>query len=163
MYEIPGTDIGLTQGDIFVDCPIVDWIRSTSDTWEPQQYTQKVIVLTQACDLANQKTGRVQIATVHDVNQLVATNFVKATTVKDQIRTHRVFGLYFLPEFENYLPESIVDFRDVHTVPRELLEQFIRTGKRLIRLQTPYREHLAQHFAVTFSRIALPEPYETVP
>lgn len=115
MYEIPGTDIGLTQGDILVECPIVDWIPSTPGGWEPQQYTQKVIVLTQACDL------------------------------------------------ENYLLESIVDFRDVHTVPRELLEQNIQTGKRLIRLQTPYREHLAQHFAVTFSRIALPVPYQTKP
>ena len=163
MYEVPGTDIGLTQGDIFSDCPIVDWIRSTPDAWEPQKYTQNVIVLTQACDLANQKAGRVQVAIVHDAKQLIATNVVKAAAVKDQIRTHRVFGLYFLPEFENYLSESIVDLRDVHTVPRELLEQFIRTGKRFIRLQTPYREHLAQHFAVTFSRIALPEPYETKP
>jgi hypothetical protein len=27
---------------------------------------------------------------------------------------------------------------------------------------TPYREHLAQHFAVTYSRIGLPEPYGTL-
>lgn len=163
MYEIPGKDTGLTQGDIFAECPIVDWIRSTSGVWEPQQYTQNVIVLTQACDLGNQKVGRVQVAIVHDVTQLIATNVVRAATVKDQIRTHRVYGLYFLPEFANLLPESIVDFRDVHTVPRELLEQCIGKGKRMIRLATPYREHLAQHFAVTFSRIALPEPYETKP
>jgi len=26
-----------------------------------------------------------------------------------------------------------------------------------------YREHLAKHFADTFSRIGLPEPYETEP
>lgn len=163
MYEVPGTDIGLTQGDIFLECPIVDWVQSTSDAWEPQQYTQNVIVLTQACDLANQKAGRVQVAIVHNAMQLIAANVVKAAAVRDQIRTHRVFGLYFLPEFENYLPESIVDLRDIHTVPRVLLEQFVGKGKRLIRLQTPYREHLAQHFAVTFSRIALPEPYESKP
>jgi hypothetical protein len=29
------------------------------------------------------------------------------------------------------------------------------------RLATPYREHLAQHFSVTYSRIGLPEPYGT--
>jgi hypothetical protein len=27
---------------------------------------------------------------------------------------------------------------------------------------TPYREHLAQHFSVTYSRIGLPEPYGTL-
>ncbi len=30
-------------------------------------------------------------------------------------------------------------------------------------LQSPYREHLAKHFADTFSRIGLPEPYESEP
>jgi hypothetical protein len=34
-------------------------------------------------------------------------------------------------------------------------------GYRSATIKTPYREHLAQHFAVTFSRIALPEPYDT--
>lgn len=33
----------------------------------------------------------------------------------------------------------------------------------MCRLATPYREYLAQHFAVTYMRIALPEPYETRP
>jgi hypothetical protein len=33
---------------------------------------------------------------------------------------------------------------------------------RLARIQTPYREHLAKHFADTFSRIGLPQPYETL-
>ena len=28
-------------------------------------------------------------------------------------------------------------------------------------LLSPYREHLAQHFAVTYMRVALPEPYPT--
>jgi hypothetical protein len=28
-------------------------------------------------------------------------------------------------------------------------------------LLSPYREHLAQHFAVTYMRIGLPAPFET--
>ena len=59
------------------------------------------------------------------------------------------------------MPESVVDLRDMHTVPRTMLEELIADGKRLSRIVTPYREHLAQHFATTYSRIALPEPYET--
>jgi len=43
-----------------------------------------------------------------------------------------------------------------------LLRELCRAGKRRARLQTPYREHLAKHFADTFSRIGLPRPYETL-
>ena len=34
---------------------------------------------------------------------------------------------------------------------------------KLCRIQTPWREHLAQHFGTTYTRIALPEPYATQP
>lgn len=57
----------------------------------------------------------------------------------------------------------MVDLRDLHTVPRELLEELIADGQRVARLLTPYREHMAQHFATTYARIALPEPYDTEP
>jgi hypothetical protein len=42
-----------------------------------------------------------------------------------------------------------------------LLAALSRSGRRRARLLSPCREHLAKHFADTFSRIALPEPYET--
>jgi hypothetical protein len=58
-------------------------------------------------------------------------------------------------------PESIVDLRDLHTISKRLLERLIADGKRVCRVATPYREHLAQHFGVTYMRIGLPEPYET--
>lgn len=76
-----------------------------------------------------------------------------------------VFGWYFLPAMENVArwQESLVDLRDVHSVPRVLLAELVRSGKRIARLPSPYREHLAQHFAVTYMRVALPEPYETQP
>jgi hypothetical protein len=75
-----------------------------------------------------------------------------------------VFGWYFLPQAPApvNLPESIVDLHDMHTVSRRVLEQLIAEGNRRARFVTPYREHLAQHFAVTYSRIGLPEPFETV-
>jgi len=43
------------------------------------------------------------------------------------------------------------------------LEQLIQGGKRIASLVSPYREHLAQHFAVTYMRVVLPEPYATQP
>ena len=85
---------------------------------------------------------------------------LKAQTVRDQVRRHRVFGWYFLPA-EGPLPESIANLREVHTVPRQLLEALAKEGLRITSLTTPFREHLAQHLAVTYSRIALPSEFES--
>lgn len=66
----------------------------------------------------------------------------------------------FLPAGE-VVEESIVDLRDLHTIPRDVLDGLIRNGARVARIRTPYREHLAQHFSSTYARIGLPEPYPT--
>ena len=164
MYTIPALDAELTQGDVIDDCPILTWARpegTKPSQWEVRQTRERVVIITQACDLANSKTSKIQVAIAHTCDRLVQAGILKPALIKDQVRMHRVFGLYFLPEFSSTLPESIVDLRDIHTVPRELLENLRGLQKRIVRLNTPYREHLAQHFAVTFSRIALPEPYET--
>ncbi len=162
MYDLPAQDAELTQGDILDSCPIMHWKDTgQSNRWQPTQTTERVVILTQACDLANSKATRVQVAVVHDVRRIVQSGIVSAGTIKDQVRTHRVFGWYFLPEHPELLSESIVDLRDVHTVPRSLLAELCQKGMRVARILSPYREHMAQHFAVTFSRVALPQPYET--
>jgi hypothetical protein len=51
--------------------------------------------------------------------------------------------------------------RDIHTIPSAMLQELARGGKRVCAIDSPYREHLAQHFSVTYSRIGLPEPYDT--
>lgn len=151
----------LSQGDVVDECPIFVW-DNKEQSLEAVERSVRVIVLTQACDLAQIKAARVLVAVVHDADKLVEHGVLKASQVRDQIRTHRVYGWYFLSNGPG-MPESLVDLRDLHTVPRGLLEELIATGQRVARLLTPYREHLAQHFATTYARIALPEPYETQP
>ena len=121
--------------------------------------------MTQACDLAQEKSGRVLVAQVHDAQKLVDDGVLKGTVIRDHMRRHLIFGWYFLPAMSTPvpLPESLIDLRDLHSVPRVVLEQLIAGGKRVASLASPYREHLAQHFAVTYMRVALPEPYPTQP
>ena len=113
---------------------------------------------------ASAKTERVVVALVHDAGALVRTGRLKERFIRDQVRKGQVYGWYFLPADESCpgFPESLVDLRDLHTVPRTLLEGLRDEGRLVCRLITPYREHLAQHFSVTYSRIGLPEPYGTV-
>jgi hypothetical protein len=54
-----------------------------------------------------------------------------------------------------------VDLRELHTIERRTLEYLVGVGKRVCRLRTPWRGHLAQHFGTTYTRIALPQPYAT--
>jgi hypothetical protein len=160
IYQAVTPDVPLSQGDIIDRCPILVWDEAAGGmSFDPAELELRVVVLTQACDLAQTRASRVLIAVVHSAEDLVNRGILKAKTITDQIRSHRVYGWYFLPA--GAIAESIVDLRDLHTVPRRLLERLIGEGNRLCRMGTPYREHLAQHLATTYSRIGLPEPYET--
>jgi hypothetical protein len=121
-----------------------------------------VIVLTQTCDLANRKASHVVVAEVFSAQSLVDQQLLKPDTIRGPIRQGRVFGWYFLPKNDELgLPELIVDFRQLHTVRLDLLQQLCQRGKRRARVQPLYREHLSRHFGDTFSRIGLPEPHAT--
>lgn len=104
------------------------------------------------------------VAPVHAA-ELVAKNLLKPALIRDQVRRGQVFGWYFLPAAPPpiILAESIVDLRELHTIERRTLEYLVSAGKRATRICTPWREHLAQHFGTTYTRIALPEPYPTRP
>lgn len=165
IYDVPLPNDPLDQGDIVDGCPIyqiVKFDRQNPVSSQVSCSTHRVLVLTQTCDLANQKTQRITLAVVHDAKLLVDQKIVRADDVRGPIRAGRVFGWYFLPRSAGCgLCESIVDLRQLHTVPREVLELLCEAGQRMARIQPLYREHLARHFADTFSRIGLPEPYET--
>jgi hypothetical protein len=167
MYEQP-TATDLSQGDILDDCPILVWKLAPPPLdleVAPEARIIRVVVLTQACDLAQEKTTRVVVAPVHEAAELTARNVLKAGAIRDQVRRGLVFGWYFLPAapVPIALAESIVDLRELHTIERRTLEYLVSAGKRVCRIRTPWREHLAQHFGTTYTRIALPEPYATQP
>jgi hypothetical protein len=104
----------------------------------------------------------VTVAVVHDAQSLLEQNLIKPADVRGPIRSGRVFGWYFLPASTGCdLPEMIVDLRQVHSVRLDLLTAHYQRGQRRARLLSPYREHLAKHFADTFSRIGLPAPDKT--
>lgn len=164
IYDQPAATEPLSQGDIVDDCPILFWEYPPGQPDAPPESTSarvRVVVLTQACDLEQSKSSRVLAAVVHHVQHLVDRGILKSAMIRDQVRTHRVYGWYFLPA--GAIEEAIVDLHDLHTLPRTMLDRLIRDGKRQARIQTPYREHLAQHFATTYARIGLPRPYPSEP
>src|SRR5206468_1725213 len=134
--------VSLSQGDILDACPLVFWADQTREVGEgvkPQSVEARVIILTQSCDLANEKTGRTIVAVVHDAANLVQTGRVKEKFIRSNVRKGQVYGWYFLPAHPSCpaFPESLVDLRDLHTVPRALLEGPRDQGKLVCRLISP--------------------------
>ncbi len=160
---LPGDDVD--QGDLIDGCPLA-WISEfdaqSPGTSEVDRGFGRVVVLTQTCDFAQQKTTQVVVALVHDAQTLVASGQVKAAEVRGPIRSARVFGWYFLPKSpELGFGEMIVDLRQLHTVRLDVLTALCLAGRRLARIEPLYREHLSKHFADSYSRIGLPESYES--
>ncbi len=170
MYLLPSSDESLSQGDIFDACQIfgIDPNETALNIDEeiiPDCYRERVVVLTQACDLANSKTSKILVALIQPAQIIVDQGILKAAAIRDQVRRGLAYGWYFLPKAPPPipLPESVIDLHDLHTISRPVLQQLIAEGNRVCRLASPYREHLAQHFAVTYMRIGLPEPFESEP
>jgi hypothetical protein len=165
LYQLPSTEDPLDQGDLIEGCPLLrmkQFDENSFVTPTVESPKAKVLVLTQTCDLANQKAQNAVCAVVIDAQVMVDKQLLKPAEIKGPIRAGRVFGWYFLPKSTEFgLPEMIVDLRQLHTVRLDLLTTLCRRGQRKARVQPLFREHLAKHFADTYSRIGLPEPYET--
>jgi len=166
IYLSPAVDEPIDQGDILDGCPVelvTGFENDQVDSIKSRAAFNRVIVLTQTCDLVNMKAASIVVASVFDAQTLIDAKVVKAADVKGPVRAGRTFGLYFLPaSFSLQFGEMLVDFRNLHTVRPEFLTKLCLANKRRARLVTPYREHLAKHFADTYSRIGLPQPYETL-
>lgn len=164
IYSLPNADEPLDQGDMLDGCPIVTVADHAPDRLEEARLDfQRGIILTQTCDIANKKVDFLVVARVFDAQTLIDLQVVKASEVKGPVRAGRVWGLYFLPAHPPAgIGEMIVDLQRLHSIPIKVIDGLRHAGKRRLRLLTPYREHLAKHFADTYSRIGLPQPYETI-
>ena len=165
IYKLPTLDEPIDQGDIVDGCPllkIVDVDLQFPESPETICSLHRVVILTQTYDLVNQKRQHAVVAMAHNAEQLVAQNILKAADLRGPIRGGRVFGWYFLPAAREFdLEEMVVDFGQLFTVPLTVIRNLAAAGKRKARIRSLFREHLAKHFADTYSRIGLPEPYAT--
>ncbi|WP_284982371.1 hypothetical protein [Arthrobacter sp. efr-133-TYG-118] len=165
-YEVVH-EAGLEQGDIFFRCPIYRVERSLVENGETIAEVIEeeidVIVLTQTCDLENNKVDEVLVATVTSYAELVAREGERNPTIKSKnFRKAAVDGVlppYAVLQERQMAPGlawSLVDFHNLFSMPKTLLtEVAFKSGERL-RLVPPYKEHLAQAFARYIMRVGLP-------
>lgn len=170
-------DDNISQGDIFLNCPIVVTTLQNADFSNPRWYesedleadhdthVQNVIVMTQACDLERTPVENVLVALIHDINSIDfpgPKSKGQKTSRKSYIK--EIYGgkkpnLHLIGNHDGSikLQYQIVDFTAIYTIPYKVLEDIkSKVGPRL-RLNTPHREYLSQRFGSFYSRIGLPD------
>lgn len=124
-HRLPAPTDAIDQGDILDGCPILLLASPDLDSLDNPEIEvplARVLVVTQTCDLAHQKATYVVCAVIHEAQNLVEQQTLKAAEIRGQVRMGRVFGWYYLPASAALdLPEMIVDFRQLHTVRMDLL------------------------------------------
>ncbi|MBI5094818.1 MAG: hypothetical protein HZB26_20565 [Candidatus Hydrogenedentes bacterium] len=180
-YEEVSHQEPLSQGDLISQCPTVTWTSYPQKTSQADidslkmsiEYPQDdLVVMTQACDLANEKLSVVVLCSHYALNDYKASweEAMKASgqnpTVKaweslcSRIRDGFVWSLAFLNSGATSNVSTdvrVVDFSEIRTLPRSFIEEHLRTGfSPRLRLRPPYREHLSQAFARYFMRVGLP-------
>src|SRR5947208_1010123 len=133
IYDHPTPDDPIDQGDLIDGCPVV-WLRSFQpdqpDAAQLDLDLHRVIVLTQTCDLAQQKADGAVVASVFEAQALIDRHILKPADVRGPLRSGRVWGWYFLPADAHLgLGEMIVDLRRLHTLRTDVLRELCRAGK----------------------------------
>lgn len=179
-YDVVASETRLTQGDLIFDCPVLQWqstpIREKEDSKEQLKsaidaVVADVIVMTQACDLEQEKIQNVILCPHYplseykdiwtkakqEINQNITAKAWKREC--EDIRNGFVWNLAILNSTmgELSIEHRIVDFHEVFSIPLVFIESLIRQRQvPRLRLRSPYREHLSQAFARFFMRVGLP-------
>lgn len=163
-------DATLLQGDILLRCPVIviaaelSWPRPPDAPMDVDIEELDLIVMTQSCDLENNKVGEILLAQVVAWPQVVSAEvqkgnpYAQSRNFRKQLVEGNIPGVSLLHkrEEEPALLWSVVDFRRLFTLPKVFVSRFAADLGFRLRLRSPYREHLAQSFARYFMRVGLP-------
>lgn len=160
----------LEQGDILTDLSAP---RAVEDAGAPGGFRIRTghgnyVVLSQTCDLENDKLQEVLLADVSTYQSAASTSeMVRSSKFRKALVQGSDWAYFLLPEFDGppVFPWSLVNFHYLFLVDVQACTiRAEQMGNRL-RLTPPYKEHLAQSFGRYMMRIALPKtahPFEAV-
>jgi hypothetical protein len=159
----------LEQGDLLSACPVL--IPSLPEVQAvegamiaSEVLTYDVVIMTQSCDLVNDKTTEVilcphwDLSDAGNVEPSLATKDARNAIIKGY--RHRYTMLAASPDTDPVLTVRIVDFGRIFSLPKDFVKQFAAQRGSRLRLLPPYREHLSQSFARFFMRVGLPQDIE---
>lgn len=164
-YQV-GTWSTLLQGDLLFGCPVLVppadltslWSLKEGDSLQGRLLIQRadLIVLSQSCDLQNDKIEQVLLC-AHFPASSYSKSDRKSIRREQRPAAHMIERCLIV---DNDFERRIIDFRTIYTLPKAFVNAFALEAKIRARLLPPYREHLSQAFARNFMRVGLPRPLE---
>jgi hypothetical protein len=166
-YIVISNDDSLEQGDIIENCKIImpqknDYqalLRKTDTTTKMNYIECNCIILSQSCDLTNEKIDFVILCPIFTLTKLMEQeSYYKGSAAREQLRQGNQPAYHLLNKVDiNGTGEDFycVSFHHIFSVPKEYLKAIV-TGRTRLRLVSPYKENLAQSFARYFMRVGLP-------
>lgn len=167
-YEVvEGSD--LEQGDLLQACPIL--VPTVNLVFPLQNNTITgdmlifdVVVMTQSCDLVNDKVKDVilcphwELSQAGQMDNALAKKDTQQAILKGYRHRYTMLAASHLAELS--MGVRIVDFGRIFSLPKSFIREFAAKQEKRLRLCPPYREHLAQAFARFFMRVGLPQDIE---
>lgn len=159
--QVEGPD--LAQGDYLPRCLVPFFEPDYGAEGRIQEVAVKeydCIVLTQSCDLENNKAPLVALCPIYPLStyEEVNPNF-KQKGAWERVRQGRIEGLHLVASHDdpsNNRSCLVADFREIYSLPIGYLKQHAESLGQRWRLQSPYLEHFSQAFARFFMRVGLP-------
>jgi hypothetical protein len=153
----------LSQGDYLPRCLVPLFAPDYGAETEIHDVSVKeydCIVVTQSCDLENDKASLVALCPMWTISQFEEANpAFKKIIGWEPVRRRRVEGLHLLASQETPSDNRgclVTDFRDIYSLPIAYLKKHAQGLGHRWRLQSPYLEHFSQAFARFFMRVGLP-------
>jgi len=163
------TDSNFRQGDYLTDCavPIFCDPKIAPETQDIPVDVFDLIVLTQSCDLEQNKVRLVAMCPIFSIEAFGGRNpEFKKKGRWNEVRKGRMEGLHMLGAFNdptNIRESLVVDFREIYSLPFEyILKHATQLGPRW-RLKSPFLEHFSQAFARFYMRVGLPSTIPEFP
>ena len=160
--RISGTD--LAQGDLLPDCRLPLFLDPTptadDSPRDVQVRIQRLIVVTQSCDLQNSRVEFVALCPIHTLDEFAAAN-PRFVNPKDwePVRKGNHSALHMLASCtarDDNRASFVVDFGHIVSLPLKYLSRHAESLNERWRLSSPYLEHFSQAFARFFMRVGLP-------
>jgi hypothetical protein len=163
-WETVQSSPGLRQGDLLVDCsvPIVpsSWNPAAGTSATVDVEVRSLIVVTQSCDLENNKAPFVATCPVYLLSEYAEqTPHYKVRKNWEPIRQGKSHFLHMLGGYNSSTGSDgcmVIDFRQTFSLPIEYLSRHAQEVGTRYRLRSPYLEHMAQAYARFFMRVGLP-------
>jgi len=166
--EICNSD-NIAQGDIISNCsipiPNQELFQALLDDGDSINASvdikcADVIILSQACDVLNNKVDSIVICPLWSLKKLVDTNsYYNSSKARESLRQGKEPSYHLLNEYESPAIRNdfvVADFHRIYSIPKPYLKKIAEKIHVRLRLLPPYREHLSQAFARYFMRVGLP-------